>query len=175
MKEQDMKRLVLVALAVVAIACGEKSPAQPSTPGAPTFTATLLPANETTPVAAAEQSGSGTVTITFNLTRDANQAITAATATFVTNLTGFPAGTGVTAAHIHPGAAGVPGPAQISLGLASGEVVLANGSGTFTKSNINLTADQANNIMNNPAGFYFNVHSAASPGGFARGQLVRTQ
>jgi len=29
--------------------------------------------------------------------------------------------------------------------------------------------------VNNPAAFYFNVHSPTNPGGVARGQLVRTQ
>jgi CHRD domain-containing protein len=171
-----MKRLALVALVIPAIACGSDPPTQPSQqPNTPTFVATLLPANETTPVAAAEQTGNGNVTITMNVVRDANQAITSATATFVVNLAGFPAGTGVTAAHIHPGAAGTAGGALISLGIASGEITLASGSGQFTKSNINVPATDATNILNNPAGFYFNVHSAASPQGFARGQLVRTQ
>jgi hypothetical protein len=30
-------------------------------------------------------------------------------------------------------------------------------------------------IINNPAGFYFSVHSPLHPGGFARGQLTRIQ
>ena len=30
-------------------------------------------------------------------------------------------------------------------------------------------------IVNNPAGFYFNVHSPLNPAGFARGQLQRVQ
>jgi hypothetical protein len=170
-----MKRLAIVALAISAIACGSDPPTTPSQPGAPTFVATLLPANETTPVSQPEQAGNGNVTITMNVVRDANQAITSATANFVVNLAGFPAGQTVTAAHIHPGAAGVQGPAQISLALASGEVVFASGSGQFTKNNITVSATDATNILNNPAGWYFNVHSGASPGGFARGQLVRTQ
>jgi len=29
--------------------------------------------------------------------------------------------------------------------------------------------------MNNPAGFYFNVHSAINGGGVARGKLTRVQ
>lgn len=170
-----MKRLATVALAIAAVACGSNNPTTPSQPGAPTFVATLLPANETTPVSQPEQAGNGNVTVTFTVTRDANQAITDCKATFVVNLAGFPAGQAVTAAHIHPGAAGVPGPAQISLALASGEVVFASGSGQFTKNNINVPPADATNILNNPAGFYFNVHSGASPQGFARGQLVRTQ
>jgi len=170
-----MKRLAIVALAVSAVACGSDPPTTPSQPGAPTFVATLLPANETTPVSQPEQAGNGNVTVTMNVTRDANQTITAATATFVVNLAGFPAGTTLTGAHIHPGAAGTAGGVLISLNLASGEVVLTSGSGQFTKNNINMTPTDATNILNNPAGYYFNVHSGASPQGFARGQLVRTQ
>jgi hypothetical protein len=30
-------------------------------------------------------------------------------------------------------------------------------------------------IINNPAGFYFNAHSTLNPGGVARGQLVKVQ
>ena len=59
--------------------------------------------------------------------------------------------------------------------IAPGDVTLSNGQATFTKANINMTADTATAIMNNPAGFYFNVHTAQNPGGVARGQLVRTQ
>jgi len=38
-----------------------------------------------------------------------------------------------------------------------------------------IPADQANSILANPAGFYVNIHTAANPGGVARGQLVRAQ
>jgi hypothetical protein len=33
----------------------------------------------------------------------------------------------------------------------------------------------AQQLLANPAGFYFNVHTLANPSGVARGQLVRTQ
>ena len=45
--------------------------------------------------------------IDFNLTKDAAGAITAATVDFRVDLTGFPATSAITAAHIHTGAAGV--------------------------------------------------------------------
>jgi hypothetical protein len=38
-----------------------------------------------------------------------------------------------------------------------------------------VPVDQANSILANPAGFYLNIHTAANPGGVARGQLTRTQ
>jgi hypothetical protein len=40
---------------------------------------------------------------------------------------------------------------------------------------MNATGDQLTAIMNNPAGYYFNVHTQQNPNGVMRGQLVRTQ
>jgi hypothetical protein len=91
------------------------------------------------------------------------------------SVTGFPAGTALTASHIHPGATGANGGILVSLGLAAGEVTFATGGGSFTKRGITVTVDQANSILANPAGFYLNIHTAANPGGVARGQLTRMQ
>ncbi len=122
----------------------------------------------------ADATGSGTVTITMHNTKDAAGNITAATADFTVTLSGFPAGTTLTGAHIHPGAAGVAGGVIWNLRLAAGEIVLANGCGTFTKLAVtpaDIATAQA--VLNNPAGFYFNVHTTVNTGGAARGQLVR--
>jgi hypothetical protein len=166
-----------LGLAVAAVSsCGSKTPTTPTpTPiPNPTFRATLLPSNEVPPVSNSETSVSGTMNITINATRDAAGTITAATVDFSGSVTGFPAGSAVTAAHIHPGAAGVNGGFIINLGLAAGEIPLTSGTGTITKTGISATVDQVNQIINNPAGFYFNVHSSLNGGGVARGQLVRT-
>jgi hypothetical protein len=50
----------------------------------------------------AEQSGRGTATIRFNLTRDGAGAIQSGTILFHYDLTGFPAGTTINLSHIHP-------------------------------------------------------------------------
>jgi hypothetical protein len=173
-----MKRLLFVLAAVFLFtpACDD-SPVAPSNT-APTFTAQLSPANEVPPVSGAEASGSGNVSITVtNITRDAAGTITAATADFQVSLTGFPSGTALTAAHIHNARAGSNGGTINNLGLAAGEfVVPASGSVTFTKQNINFAqVAQVQNMLNDPAGFYFNVHSTLNPGGVARGQLTRIQ
>jgi hypothetical protein len=170
-----MKRPIVatIALALFAAACGSDSPTSPSTT-VPTFTADLRTANENPPISNAEAGASGNATITFNITRDASNNITAATATFVVNLSGFPAGTPINIAHIHQAPAGTNGAVVVSTTLAAGEVVLASGSGSFTKSNIAVTpVDLVTQIINNPAGFYFNAHSTLNPGGVVRGQLVR--
>jgi hypothetical protein len=168
-----------MAVALGAAACGSNS----STPTAPTpapaaivFTQQILPANETQGISGGEQTGSGTATITFNVTQDSTGTLTSATASFNVSLTGFPATTNITIAHIHIGVAGsAPGSIVVNTGLASGDVTLANGAGSFQKTNIAVDPTLAQQIINNPAGYYFNVHSTANPVGVARGQLVRTQ
>lgn len=173
-----MKRLSLltVALGVLVSACGSSS-TTPSGPTNPTFTATLSPASENPAIVGAEAAGSGTATVTIVTTKDTAGNVTAATGTFVVNLSGFPAGTPINAAHIHgPNApAGVNAGVLVNSGIAAGQNVLTNGSGTFTASNLTVTPEQANAILANPSTFYFNVHSTLNPGGVARGQLVRVQ
>lgn len=172
-----MKRFPLIcALCFVAAACSkDSSPSTPTTPTNPTFTAALSPANEVPAITGAEASGSGTATVTLIVTRDSANNVTAATATFVVNLSGFPAGTPINLAHIHQAASGVNGGVVVNSGITAGQNVLTNGSGSFTATNLPVTAEIAQGILNNPAGFYFNVHSTTNPGGVARGQLVRQQ
>jgi hypothetical protein len=172
-----MKRLSLLAvtLGVLVSACGSSSSTAPTTPTNPTFTAALSPSNEVPAIVGAEAAGSGTSTVTMVTTKDAAGNVTAATATFVVNLSGFPAGTPINIAHIHQAAAGVNGSVVVNSLLTAGQVTLTTGSGSFTASNLVVDPALANLILTNPAGFYFNVHSTLNPGGVARGQLVRTQ
>jgi hypothetical protein len=175
-----MKRLVPVTFAcsLIAVGCSSSSPSTPSTASKPTFTAVLKPANEVPPVSNSESAGSGNVTITFDLNKDAQGNITSGTATFVVSLLGFPSGTPINIAHIHQAPAGTSGSIIFSTGLAAGEVTLASGSGSFTKAGVAPSGGDPSifqAIMNNPAGFYFNVHSTLNPAGVSRGQLVRVQ
>jgi hypothetical protein len=172
-----MKRFSLLSLAlgVLVSACGSSSSTAPTTPTNPTFTAALSPANEVPVIVGAEASGSGTATVTLVTTKDAAGNVTAATATFVVNLSGFPAGTPINIAHIHQAASGVNGSVVVNSGLTAGQNVLTTGAGSFTAANLVVDPALANLILTNPAGFYFNVHSTLNPGGVARGQLVRVQ
>jgi CHRD domain-containing protein len=177
-----MKRfsILAAALSVLAIGCGTSTPTSSSSTNPTTvkFTATLLPSNEVPAVTNADASGRGTVTATLNLTRDSTGTITSAKFDYTVDLNSFPAGTTLTAAHIHPGAAGVNGAALISMNLGAGEIVLVNGSQTgITKTGLDgngaLTPAVAQDIINNPASYYFNVHTTINTGGAARGQLVK--
>lgn len=174
-----MKRfsVSLIALALFAAGCSkDSSPTTPSTPTRPTFTAELRASNEVPPIAGAEAGGTGNATVTFDVTRDASNNVTAATATFVVNISGLPPGTPINIAHIHEAPAGVNGSVRVSTTLTAGELNLATGSGSFTRTGIAVNpVDLANQIIANPAGFYFNAHSSLNPGGVVRGQLVRVQ
>ena len=170
--------LSLVALSLVAgvsTACDDDDDLDPSPNSSVVrFTATLLPGNERpTPVTGAEATGSGVANITFNVTRDSAGNITAATADFNVTLTGFPSTTAITIAHIHTGGPEASSGILVDTGLTSGTVQLINGAGSFSRTNIQFQSlDIPQNIINNPNGFYFNVHSSANPGGVVRGQLV---
>jgi hypothetical protein len=114
--------------------------------------------------------------MTFNLTRDASNNVTGATVNFVVNLTNFPNGTSWRLAHIHEGGSGVAGPVRIDTKLTPNTAItLTNGSVSNQQFTSDLVTDVTllNSILNNPAGFYFNAHTAVNPTGAVRGQLVR--
>jgi hypothetical protein len=125
----------------------------------------------------AESSARGAAQITLDVTRSTTNAITGATATFYFQLTGVPGGTRFVGAHIHPGAAGTNGPVIVSTGLTAAEPLTMPGSGVleFTVAGVTVDAATAQAIVNNPAAFYFNVHTPLNPGGMARGQLAPVQ
>jgi len=170
-----MTRLALIAvgLSVLAVGCSDSSPIAPS-PGTTTstFTVPLSPANEVPPISNADAGSSGTATIALTVTRDGSSAITSASMTFQISVRGLPAGATVTKAHIHNASAGANGGIVVDTALASGEMTVSNGSGSITKSGLNVPADRAAAILNNPAAHYFNVHTALNPDGAIRGQLA---
>jgi hypothetical protein len=171
-----MKKLAVVAVALALGAAGcSKSTTSPTTDAKPTFTADLRPSNEVPPVTNAESTGSGNVTITFDVKKDAAGNVTSATATFLVNLQGFPAGTQINIAHIHEGASTCACPVVVNTTLAAGQATLTNGSGQFTKPDIAVAPELAQRIMTSPGSFYFNVHTSLNTGGAARGTLVRVQ
>jgi hypothetical protein len=80
--------------------------------------------------------------------------------TYAVTVNGLSSGL-VTSSHIHRGATGVNGPIVYTLSAAGFSQVAGS---------ITLTADDVADLE---AGrLYFNVHSTANPGGFARGQIL---
>jgi len=187
-----MKLLALVTgAALLVAACG--GGAQPAPTTAPTtaptaaatsaapaaanqvvFVADLKSTNEVPPISNTEASGSGMATVTFDLTRSAAGAITAAKAKFDVVLSGFPTTTAITLGHIHKGAAGANG--GVSVGFktdAPNPIALTTGGTTIAKADITVDPALMQQIIDDPAGYYVNIHSAANPGGVVRGQLTK--
>jgi hypothetical protein len=174
-----MKRLSVVAfaLALFATACGSSSssPTSPTAAGNPVFSASLSPANEVPPVTNAESTVTGTANITLNVTKDGAGNITSASAIFAVTVGGFPAGSTINIAHIHEGAATCVCPVVVNTTISPGEVTIANGLASFTKTVAITDVSIAQRIISNPGGFYFNIHTVANPSGVARGVLVKSQ
>ncbi len=162
-----------LVLGLFSAACNgdDDGPTNPSDE-AITFIAALSPTSEVPPVTGPEAAGSGTATITLRVDRDGND-IDSASADFQIALGNFPAGMSLTGAHVHRGPAGENGDIVVNTGLTPGEVQLTTGAGAFSKTSVTVSPALAQQILANPAQFYFNVHSSAHPDGVARGQLVR--
>ena len=161
-----MKRwgMLVLATCVVAAGCGDDNGTSPSAVPI-VFTAHLSPANEVPPIGNAESSGTGAVQITIDPTTR--------TPTFYYQLTGFPANTTAIAAHIHSAPAGINGGIVVNTGMST--TTLSNRITEIRTTGQPIDATLLQAIINNPAAYYFNVHSPLNPGGFTRGQLVRTQ
>lgn len=143
------------------------------------FTASMTASQETAPVVVhpTELGANGTSTVTLRVTRSGG-VITAASSDFTWNVAGFPVSpvSQMILAHIHQGAAGVNGPIVVDSGLnPTVPIPITGGVATVTRTNLATSTTIAQAIIDNPAGFYFNVHTALSPGGALRGQLVRQQ
>ena len=174
-----MRRVVCVPLLLaLGVAGCDDSPVDPTNETIPTFTAALTTANEVPPVMSVEATCSGNVTIRItNLTRNSAQVITAANVDFTGNVANCAAAT-INFGHIHEGPVGVVGDIVVDTGLAPGVLVLANGIGSFAQNGRRPERNDftiIQRMLDNPMGFYFNLHSTLHPGGVIRGQLIRTQ
>ena len=177
-----LKRGALVLMTALALAgCDDDSPTQPADPNVVVFQAQLTAANEVPPITNAEQNARGDVTITMRVQRDGSNNITGATFDFVVNLNNFPAGSTWTLAHIHEGAPGIAGGVRVDTGLTPAtSIAISNGTVAnqrFTGIAFGPTqrADFATHIqqlMANPNGYYFNVHTTLNGSGAVRGPLV---
>ncbi len=139
MRTRHAIRVLAAATLVLAVGAGSATAA-----GGRPFHVELLGANEV-PMAG-DPDGSGTAVVTVNAgTR---------TVCWWIEVTGVDA---IVAAHIHTGAAGVPGGVLVPLSPTSGCTT--------------VTRDIALDLIRDPASYYVNVHNATYPGGALRGQL----
>lgn len=171
---KKLRSSILVAFGIVTLTTACSGPLAPR-PTTIVFTAQLSAANEVPPVTNADATGSGTATITIHdITYRANGESIAGIVDFQVSLTGFPLLTQVSAAHIHSGGVGVAGAVYLDTGLSgAGGLTLTTGAGTISRTAIALDGDKIDAIKNNPASFYFNVHTTLNGAGAVRGQLVK--
>ncbi|MGE0449473.1 MAG: CHRD domain-containing protein [Vicinamibacterales bacterium] len=132
------------------------------------FSVAISAANEVPGISNAESGVAGTATITLHAVKDGAGNVTSATADFQVNVSGLPASSTLTMAHIHRGGAGTTGGIVVDTGLST----QSPGVGSFTRSGISVSPDIAQGILNDASAFYFNVHSAMNAGGVARAQLA---
>lgn len=134
---------------------GQLKLAQASNPAAASFTANLTGAQEEPPIAAA---GLGT----------GNFALTPAGLAFRVTVQGLTGA--ISAAHFHLGAIGIGG--GVVRGVAAGEFLSPTTmAGTWTPADASpLTPALVTELIR--GNLYFNVHTAANPGGEIRGQVL---
>ena len=134
----------------------------------PVFVIKLSPRQEVPPISGLRARGRGLVS--FDLTRDASGVITAGEAIFYVNYD-FPGPVTITGLHVHSGARGANGLIVIDSGIAS--TVDADGNGNVTAVVANVAPATLQAILDNPRGYYVNLHTSDHPDGAMRDQLRR--
>jgi hypothetical protein len=130
------------------------------------YTATLSGSNEAPPVPATGAGGFATVTVN----------VAAQTINWVVDVYNFPSG--VTAAHIHVGGAGVAGPVVVNFAVPTSASNDFRISGSARASDVVARQPQGVNTFEDlvqalaTGHAYVNVHSQVNGGGEIRGQLV---
>lgn len=127
-------------------------------------------------VPATNTTATATAAIVVNPTRNAMGQVNGGSVTFNIAYDGFPAPTTFTGLHIHEAAAGANGSVRFDTGItAANPLISPTGKGTI---NITVPVTAADRIqalgrlIDNPAGFYVNLHTTVFPGGAIRAQLT---
>lgn len=143
-----------------------------------TFRAAMLPSNENPAI---DINASGTALIRAHVARNAAGEVVSGTVDFTINYT-FPGAMEFTGLHIHRGDVGINGPVLINTGIGGtgGNVVDTVGKGIiFRAAQVRPTdaagLDALRDMLDNPAGYYVNIHSTVNPGGVIRGQLQKPE
>ncbi|MBL0156542.1 MAG: CHRD domain-containing protein [Bryobacterales bacterium] len=135
----------------------------------------LASLNEVPPVAGEPSVGSATVL--FHVVKNAQGEVVSGTVDFKVSYR-LGQETNITMMHIHRGAAGANGPVVIDSGLPAAIEKTTAGvvrtSGQVAANNATALA-ALKEALQNPAGFYVNMHTTRSPSGEIRGQLMPAQ
>jgi uncharacterized protein (TIGR03437 family) len=135
------------------------------------FQVSLSGANENPPVTGITPASGSLELFTV---RNQDSTVAGGVAIFDANVR-FPAGTNVTATHIHDGAAGTNGPVTIDSALSGRPILLSDGTGNLYRM-VTVAPGPGlvtlNDLMVNPEKHYWNIHSTANPGGVVRAQVA---
>ncbi|MEO6527753.1 MAG: CHRD domain-containing protein [Gemmatimonadaceae bacterium] len=148
--------MAAILVGATALACGDDTP---TTPPPPTYNATLTGASEV-PVKAV--AGTGTASVVKNGT----------TFTYTITYTGL-TGT-LSGAHIHgPAAVGVNAGIVVAFTVPAGSPATGTLTGTFTAPTAATVSIDSLEVLLKNGNAYFNLHTAANPGGEIRGQIAK--
>jgi uncharacterized protein (TIGR03437 family) len=134
------------------------------------FQVTMLPSNETPPIAGLNATAPSAASI-YTI-RNADGTVAAGTVNFDVNAR-FPGATTFNNLHIHAGAAGIAGSPTIGTDLGSKNVSSDTGNVNISKwvTTDATSSASLNGTLSNPSNFYMNLHTSDNPGGAVRSQL----
>ena len=81
----------------------------------------------------------------------------------------FPGAVTINGLHVHQGAKGTNGPVVVNSGVAS--IVDSDGKGNVTTVVTGTSSATLQAILDNPRGYYVNLHTTANPAGAVREQM----
>jgi len=154
------------ALIAVGVAGGAATKGKPKLSATPVFKLKLKPSQEVPPIKGLKADAVGNVT--FDLTRNAAGAITSGEVIFYFNYK-FPGSVTINGLHAHQGAKGTNGPIVVSSGLV--EFTDSDGEGNVTTVVIGTPAATLQAILDNPRGYYVNLHTSVNTDGALREQM----
>lgn len=165
-----MKRTQLVALVLVAafalVAVAGASAKKPALSATPVFKLRLKPNQEVPPIKGLKADAVGSVT--FDLERSGAGAITSGEVIFYFNYS-FPGAVTITGLHVHQAAKGTNGSIVISSGI--GPIADADGHGNITAVVTGTAPTTLQAILDDPRGYYVNLHTSVNSGGAMREQM----
>ncbi|MDX2152515.1 MAG: CHRD domain-containing protein [Bryobacteraceae bacterium] len=138
------------------------------------FRALMSPRNEVPPI---DSTATGIATVWVHVMRDSAGQIVSGSVDFDVSYT-MPGATTFTGLHIHEAAAGVNGPVRIDTGItAASPVADETGRGRIQRQAQVLPTSATGvaalrGLLENPAGYYVNLHTTTNTGGLIRGQLM---
>ena len=166
MKRTSLLVPALVVGIVALVAIGGASAKKPALSATPVFKLNLKPSQEVPSIKGLKADAVGSVT--FDLERSPAGAITSGEVIFYFNYS-FPAAVTINGLHVHQGAKGTNGTVVVSSGVVS--IADADGKGNVTTVVTGTAPATLQAILDNPRGYYVNLHTTVNASGAIREQM----